>query len=520
MKTRRWFSFVLTGLFAGVVCPPLQAQQPTARAQPLFEHVKTTLPANAPALRYAQAYQPVRIRWQHLTALQPGSRLLLNLMEGINPIGVVERIERRAETRYSCFGRLEGVDGCLFILVREEDALALFVSAPPRQMTFDLRYVKDDLYVVVLVGEEPPCGNQGNETPPPFEMAPDDADWRNHLAGQDFEPAGDFGPAACTQPQAVLDIAVYYTTQARTAIGGVSPMNARIQLFIDQCNQAYQNSQVSLTARLVRRLEVTYTGEGGGDSSTQLNALTNPSDGVMDGIHPDRTNYRADQVILLVDNMSGACGRAWCGNGSDPDRAFGVVQWGCTTFTFPHEIGHNQGCGHNRAAGGCGFREYGYGYRFTGSDGQRYRTIMSYSCSNDSCNASDCTGPDAAGIARIPYFSNPSVTYLGAATGRVEGDSCAADNARVIRETSRSRETFRLLDIWVAFGYGGTELGTFTQPFNTVIEGVNAITTFIDTAVLDFPTLYIKAGARNETITITKRMRLQACGGTVRIGAP
>ena len=196
MKTRRWLSLMLTGLFAAVVCLTMQAQQSTARAQPLFEHVKTTLPANAPALRYAQAYQPVRIRWQHLTALQPGSRLLLNLMEGINPIGVVERIERRAETRYSCFGRLEGVDGCLFILVREEDALALFVSAPPRQMTFDLRYVKDDLYAVVLLGEEPPCGNQGTETPPSFEIAPDDAEWHNRFAGQDFEPAGgDFGPA-------------------------------------------------------------------------------------------------------------------------------------------------------------------------------------------------------------------------------------------------------------------------------------------------------------------------------------
>ncbi|MCX7993348.1 MAG: zinc-dependent metalloprotease [Fimbriimonadales bacterium] len=505
MKTFRWLVPEWTGLITSAFCLPLQAQQATTpRAQPLFDHVKTTLPANAPALRYARAYQPVRIRWQALNALQPGSRLLFNLMEGVNPIGVIERIERRAETRYSCFGHLEGIDGSFFILVREEDALALFVNVPSRQMTFDLRSVKDDLYVVVLVGDEPPCGNQGDMTPPPFEMTPEDAEWRDRFAGHDFEPAGgDFGTAACVQPQAVLDIAVYYTTQARQAIGGVDLMNARIQLFIDQCNQAYQNSQVSLTARLVRRLEVTYTNEGNGNSSTQLDHLTNPGDGVIDGIHPDRTNFRADQVILLVNNMD-ACGRAWCGNGGDPDRAFGVVQWGCTTYSFPHEIGHNQGCGHDRDNGGCDFRSYGFGWRFTGNDGVQYRTVMAY----------------APGT-RIPHFSNPNVTYQGVATGVPIGLANEAHNAQVITETRRSRENFRLLDIWVDFGYGGViELGTFIYPFNTMTEGVNAIPTFVDTAVLDYPTLYIKAGSRQGSITVTKRMRVRACGGRVRIGAP
>jgi hypothetical protein len=278
MRTRQRFIPILVALVASTLCLPLQAQRATSRAQPLFEHVKATIPPTAPALRHTKAYQAVRIRWQALENLQPGSRLLLNLMEGINPIGKVERVERRAERRYSCFGKLEGLDGSHFILVVEEDALALFVSAPSYEATFDLRFYREDLYVVVLVGEEPPCGNQENETPPPFEMTPEDAAWHERFAGQDFEMAGDgdFGTAACTQPRAVLDIAVYYTTQARTAIGGVNPMNARIQLFIDQCNQAYQNSQVSLTARLVRRGEVAYPGEGGGNSSTQLNHLTNP----------------------------------------------------------------------------------------------------------------------------------------------------------------------------------------------------------------------------------------------------
>lgn len=522
MRTLQWLVLVWIGLVASVACLPLQAQQATTpRAQPLFDPVKTTLPADAPALRYAQAYQPVHIRWQALTDLQPGSRLRFNLMEGVNPIGVIERIERRAETRYSCFGHLEGIDGSFFILVREESALALFVTAPTRQMTFDLRYVRDDLYVVVVVGEEPPCGNQGDMVPEPFEMAPGDAEWHERFAGQDFAPAGgDFGTAACVQPQAVLDVAVYYTVQARQAIGGVDPMNARIQLFIDQCNLAYRNSQIPLTARLVRRLEVSYPGEGGEDAGTQLDHLTylrghqRDPDGILDEVHSDRDNYRADQVVLLVNRMVGFCGLAWCGNGADPERAFNVVRWDCTNYVFAHEIGHNQGCGHNRRAGGCGFRDYGFGYRFTGTNGVRYRTVMAYECSNGACNAMDCDGPDQPAT-RIPYFSNPSVTYQGVPTGQPIGDSCSAYNARVIEETARGRETFRLLDIWVQFGYSGTERGTFSQPFNTVAEGASAITEY---PTLVIPTLHIKAGSTNERPTIAKRMRIEACGGTVRIG--
>ncbi len=191
---------------------------------------------------------------------------------------------------------------------------------------------------------------------------------------------------------------------------------------------------------------------------------------------------------------------------------------------FTHELGHNQGCAHNRANADCSCSifcwectnryDYSYGYRFQGTDGQRYITVMSYASDGD------CTGSGYGGAPQIPYFSNPNITYAGVAIGRPEGDGCAADNARTIRNTARGRENFALLDIWVDFGYSGTERGTFPEPYNTVAEGANAITSYVDTTLISFPILYIKAGSRNETITINKRMRIEACGGTVRIGAP
>ncbi|MCS6918167.1 MAG: zinc-dependent metalloprotease [Fimbriimonadales bacterium] len=475
-----------------------ESQLPT-----LFEHVSVKVPADAPALRFAVAYQPVRVRWEVVLQLAPNQRIRLNLMQGTTPIGIVERIERRSENRFSAFGRIEGIAGTHFILVREDDALALFVSVPPYDATFDLRYLKDDVYVVVRVGEELPCGTDDKLQPTEgeFPLHPEDALWLERYSGSDFEPAGDFEPASCVRPNPVLDVAVYYTEQARAAIGGVSFMNARIQLFMDQTNLSYQNSQINLRARLVRRLEVNYPDEGGASGRTQLNQLTNSSDGVIDEIHTDRNNYRADQVVLLVFDTD-VCGIAWCGNGNDPQWAFNVTQVNCTNYTFAHEIGHNQGCGHDRANGSCGFRSYAFGWRFFGSDGNQYRTVMAY----------------APGT-RVPHFSNPNVLYLGAPTGVPIGQPDEAHNAFVINETSHSRETFRLLDVWVDFGYSGTETGAFATPFNTVAEGVSAITTAIDTSLVTFPMVRIKAGARREPIVINKRVRLEACGGTVRITA-
>lgn len=467
----------------------------------LFEHVSVKVPPDAPALRFASAYQPVRVRWEVVGQLAPKQRLRLNLMPDATPIGTVERIESRTETRFSAFGQLEGVDGSVFILVREDDALALFVSAPTYNATFDLRYLSEGVYLVVRVGDEPPCGTDDTLQPSTreFPLDPEDALWLERYTESDFMPAGDFTPSACVQPNPVLDVAVYYTAQARAAIGGVSQMNARIQLFMDQTNLAYQNSQINLQARLVRRLEVEYPSEGGGSSGTQLDHLTNPSDGILDGIHPDRNQYRADQVVLLVNNTD-VCGLAWCGNGNDPQRAFNLTQINCTNYTFAHEIGHNQGCGHDRANGSCGFRSYGFGWRFFGSDGNQYRTVMAYDPGT-----------------RVPHFANPDVLYLGARTGVPIGHPDEAHNAAVIIETSRPRETFRLLDVWVDFAYSGTETGAFNLPFNTLGEGVNAITNFVDTSLVPFPTVRIKAGTRREPIVINKRMRLESCGGLVRI---
>lgn len=66
-------------------------------------------------------------------------------------------------------------------------------------------------------------------------------------------------------------------------------------------------------------------------------------------------------------------------------------------------------------------------------------------------------------------------------------------------------------DVWIDFGYAGTELGTQIQPFNTIAEGLPYLNSG--------GTLHLAAGNTSETVTLNTPMTLQAEGGAVRIGA-
>jgi hypothetical protein len=70
--------------------------------------------------------------------------------------------------------------------------------------------------------------------------------------------------------------------------------------------------------------------------------------------------------------------------------------------------------------------------------------------------------------------------------------------------------------VWVSFAYSGTEIGSIDEPFNTLAEGVAAVS----------PGQIIKIKGDSgdpdttETPRITKAMHIKAVGGPVRIGVP
>ena len=102
------------------------------------------------------------------------------------------------------------------------------------------------------------------------------------------------------------------------------------------------------------------------------------------------------------------------------ESAFNVCVWdqiGAPVFTLAHEIGHNMGCLHNREDASGSLEDYDYKAFAFGKrwflEGEGYRTIMAYNDASKSYNNS------------IPFFSNPSVSYLGVPTG----NSGQEDNA-------------------------------------------------------------------------------------------
>jgi PKD repeat protein len=177
--------------------------------------------------------------------------------------------------------------------------------------------------------------------------------------------------------------------------------------------------------------EVTYTKTG--DMTDALYALRDTNDGIMDNVHTLRDTYGAD-IVSLINEDGNYCGIAWVmtnvSNGFNTN-AFNVTYSSClSSHTLSHEIGHNEGCMHDRANSSfAGSYPYSYGHRDT-TEG--FRTIMSYSCSGGACP-------------RISNFSNPSVLHNGVPTG-IDHDvdpNNSADSARSKNNTASTVANWR-----------------------------------------------------------------------------
>ena len=110
---------------------------------------------------------------------------------------------------------------------------------------------------------------------------------------------------SATDPS-VIDVAVFYTPQAKTANGWTSKQQAEaaIEALVTETNLAYTNSDVNQTIKLVAVEEVegyiqaTDT-ENKTGKNIDLDRLREPSDGYMDDVHTVRDRVWADIVMLL-----------------------------------------------------------------------------------------------------------------------------------------------------------------------------------------------------------------------------
>lgn len=216
---------------------------------------------------------------------------------------------------------------------------------------------------------------------------------------------------------AVVKVLVPYTPSAMNAAGGLAAMLALINLAVIETNTAYANSQV--TSRIALAGTVLLEDATGLNMSQKLSALANTNDSYFNSVHALRQSLGADLVAMIAENTE------YCGIGylmqnlaiSFASFGFSVVSKVCATgyYSFGHEIGHNMGLNHDRANAGTPSTvepfSYAFGWHFTGINNVPYRSIMAY----------------APGL-RVPYFSNPAVSYMGAVTGTVTDNNAGALN--------------------------------------------------------------------------------------------
>ena len=317
--------------------------------------------------------------------------LVLNLFDDVVLTGIVEHVEPTS-SGHSLWGRLDGVGLGTFTLVVNGRMVIGTVRTP--DAVYTIRTAGDGTYVIRQIDESslPPLGE-------PLEgpVTPRDS----HTQADDVPP--DDGSE--------IDVMVVYTPLAKHREGGRAAIEALIDLFVAETNQAYANSGVIHRINLVLREEVDYTEDGG--SSLDLRRLSNGSDGHMDHVHERRDMYGADLVHILV-GRSDVGGRAFfiaLESSADGEAlGFGLTA-SFSGLVFAHELGHNMGLLHDRYQIGVPRTGSHYGYvnqrmfEPGAPESARWRTIMAY--------PDQCSEVAEYYCEQIGSFSNPENNYNG-----------------------------------------------------------------------------------------------------------
>lgn len=244
---------------------------------------------------------------------------------------------------------------------------------------------------------------------------------------------------ACDDP-AVVDLLVYYTTDAMMAAGGEAQIEAEILLGLANTNTSLLDSNIPASINLVASLELDYAETGSG--FTDINQIRSINDGVVDEIHATRDELRADLVMLVTDT-SAPCGIAgyglFAGATPAPDNSFSVINRNCIgggVLVFAHEIGHNLGVFHDWPSDQYAYGATIYAKGYTAPD-DAFRTVMSIS----------------ANAPRQLLFSSPDIEIGGQPAGKPFDPDAPniywdqpADAARAIRETIHIVAGFRSND--------------------------------------------------------------------------
>jgi Metallo-peptidase family M12B Reprolysin-like/Viral BACON domain len=363
--------------------------------------------------------RPVTVNFPQLAGGAPAGQTIVDLFDGQQIAIDLDRVETRAADNYTWYGHVRGHSKSYVILSVANGEMAGTIDLGEVGSRAGGRYqVNSNGKGLHLLKQIEPTAFPPDHPPGIGDMlAPSRAkivafgpsnDSENWSAALTVDAKADSG--------STIDVMVVYSNQTGAATG--SAIDAQIQQAVDTANAVYANSGIATRLRLVHSEQVNYNESG--DFTTDLNWIV--SNSTVAGL---RNTFGADLVSMLVENGQ-YCGMGWVGPAAE--HAFTVVNRSCASgnYSFPHEIGHNFGARHDIYVDASS-TPYAYGHGYVDCI-QGWRDVMAY--------------PSQCGGTRIPYFSNPNMTYgsppdpLGVVT--------TADVARVHNQNASSVANFRL----------------------------------------------------------------------------
>jgi hypothetical protein len=323
------------------------------------------------------------------------------------------RVDYISETEYTYIGKIAGEANANFALTRNEEGITGFAFIGS---TYYFFYPLEGNNVIVIKDNNAPAGiDCGLESPETTESS----------------SAIDF--CAYSEPDcyAVVDILLLIHPNAFNTIpAGFTTLSTQVMnaIFLNSniINKDFRFRLVTLPSSITFLLSA---GSPGGDIIAFMN------NGAVQDL---RASYKADTVVLLVNTTwttpsggtvfgvaggNGASSIFDIGPGVSKKGAYAIVNRASALgvrLTLPHEIAHNWGARHARPTlGDDPTKDCSHAHIYTGSSGTVRPTVL---------------GTLGTSGARIPFYSNPEISFDGFPTG-LYGDpsTTSANNVQKIR---------------------------------------------------------------------------------------